>query len=107
MPRRFDDSGFDEQETMDQDPLGEDGFEADGFDDAPDGGPRFGAPEVEDDSPERRPGRLPQKMAGIPDEEQRRENSGSADRPDSSRIVVRQRGGLSKGDPAVGGTRPD
>ena len=107
MSRRFDDSGFDEQETMDQDPLGEDGFDAEGFDDAPDGGPRFGAPEVEEGAPERRPGRLPQKMAGVPESKQRQENSRSADRPDSSRIVVRERGGLSKGDPAVGGTRPD
>ncbi len=107
MSRRFDGRGFDEEETMEQDPLGEDGFAADGFDDAPDGGPRFGDAESEDDTPERRPGRLPQKMAGIPEEEQHRTNTPSGDRPDSSGIVVRERGGLSKGDPAVGGTRPD
>lgn len=107
MARRFDDRGFDEEETMEQDPLGEDGFEAEGFDDGPDGGPRFGAPEVEDDTPERRPGRLPQKVAGIPERDQHETNTPSADRPDSTGIVVRERGGLSKGDPAVGGTRPD
>jgi hypothetical protein len=107
MARRFEDRGFDEEETMEQDPLGEDGFEAQGFDDAPNGGPRFGAPELDDEAPDRRPGRLPQKMAGIPRSEQHRTNTPSRDRPDSSGIVVRERGGLSKGDPAVGGTRPD
>lgn len=107
MARRFDGRGFDEEETREQDPLGEDSFDAEGFDDAPDGGPRFESPEVEDNTPERRPGRLPQKMAGIPEREQHRTNTPSGDRPDSSGIIVRERGGLSKGDPAVGGTRPD
>lgn len=52
-------------------------------------------------------GALPQKMAGVPRSEQHQTNTPSADRPDSSGIVVRERGGLAKGDPAVGGTRPD
>lgn len=107
MTRRFDGRGFDEEETMDQDPLGEDAFDAAGFDDAEDGGPRFESPEDEDQTPERREGRLPQKMAGVPRSEQHQTNTPSADRPDSSGIVVRERGGLAKGDPAVGGTRPD
>lgn len=107
MARRIEDSGFDAEETMDQDPLGEDSFEADGFEDAPDGGPQFEAPEYEDDTPERRPGRLPQKMAGFSEDEQNQTNSPSGDRPDSSRVVLRHRGGEDKGDPAVGGTRPD
>jgi hypothetical protein len=107
MARRFDGRGFDEEETMDQDPLGEDGFEAEGFDDDDNGGPRFSAEETEDEAPERRPGRLPQKMAGIPEREQHRTNTPSRDRPDSTGIIVRERGGRSKGDPAVGGTRPD
>lgn len=107
MARRIDNSGFDAEETTEQDPLGEDGFAADGFEDAPDGGPQFGAPEYEDNTPERKAGRLPQKMAGIPEAEQHRTNSPSGDRPDLSRVVVRHRGGDDKGDPAVGGTRPD
>lgn len=107
MARRIDNSGFDAEETTEQDPLGEDGFAADGFEDAPDGGPQFEAPEYEDNTPERKAGRLPQKMAGIPEAEQHRTNSPSGDRPDSSRVVVRHRGGDDKGDPAVGGTRPD
>src|SRR5690606_21267954 len=84
MARRFDDRGFDEEETMEQDPLGEDGFDAEGFDDAPNGGPRFSAADVEDDTPERRPGRLPQKLAGIPEREQHRPAAASrgGHRPD-------------------------
>ena len=108
MARRFDGRGFDEEETMDEDPLGEDGFEADGFDDDPNGGPRFSSGEAEDDDiPDRRPGRLPQKLSGVPRTEQHRTNTPSRDRPDSTGIIVRERGGRSKGDPAVGGTRPD
>ena len=107
MTRRTDDRGFDREETDSLDPLGEDGFAAEGFDDAPGGGPRFGAPDSEDEPVERRPGRLPQKMAGIPSRQQHQVNTPSNDRPDSSRVVIRERGGSSKGDPAVGGTRPD
>lgn len=107
MARRYDDRGFDREETEEQDPLGEDGFAAEGFEDGPNGQPRFSAPDMEDETPERRPGRLPQKLAGIPEREQHQTNTPSADRPDSNGIVVRERGGLSKGDPAVGGTRPD
>ena len=107
MVRRNDDRGFDREETESLDPLGEDAFEAEGFDDAPNGGPRFGSAEREDEEVERRPGRLPQKMAGIPERQQHQVNTPSPDRPDSSGVVIRERGGMSKGDPAVGGTRPD
>jgi hypothetical protein len=107
MARKMDDRGFDREETEEQDPLGEDGFDAAGFDDAPDGGPRFSGPDREDETEDRRPGRLPQKMAGIPRSEQHRTNTPSVDRPDSSGVIIRERGGMSKGDPAVGGTRPD
>lgn len=107
MARRFDDRGFDREETDDQDPLGEDGFETEGFDDGPGGKPRFSAADMDEEPLPRRPGRLPQKLAGIPESEQHRINTPSSDRPDSSRIVIRERGGLGKGDPAVGGTRPD
>ena len=107
MARRLDDRGFDREETAAQDPLGEDAFEAEGFDDGSEGRPRFGAPDVEDEPVDRRPGRLPQKLAGFPEREQRRTNTPSNDRPDSDGVVIRERGGRSKGDPAVGGTRPD
>lgn len=103
MTRRNNDPAFDDEEIEQSDPLGEDAFAAEGFSDAPDGGPDFGAPGLEDD--DRRPGRLPQKMAGIPESQQHQVNTPSADRPDSDGVVIRERGGESKGDAAVGGTR--
>jgi hypothetical protein len=107
MPDRNVDPAFDPEELENEDPLGEQMFAESGFEDAPGGGPDLTAPSLEDDSHDRRPGRLPQKMAGIPEPLQHQENSASADRPDSQGIVIRERGGASKGDPAVGGTRPE
>jgi hypothetical protein len=100
------DPGFDPEEIERADPLGEEIFAEAGFEDAPEGGPDFSAPALEDDG-DRRPGRLPQKVAGIPEPLQHQVNSPSADRPDSDGIVIRERGGAGKGDPAVGGTRPE
>lgn len=87
-----------------EDPEGEASFAAEGFEDAPGGGPAFGAPGMEDD-PGRRPGGHGQKMAGIPADRQRVVNTPSDQRPDAEDVVIRERGGASKGDPAVGGTR--
>lgn len=101
------DPEFDRDEIENQDPMGEQMFAEDGFDDAADGGPRLSAPGMEDDSADRRPGRAGQKVAGIPEARQNEMNTASADRPDSQGVVIRERGGESKGDPAVGGTRPD
>lgn len=104
---RNDDPGFDREEIENADPLGEQGFEEAGFQDAADGGPSLSAPSLEDDAVHKRAGRLPQKMAGVPEEEQHEVNSPSLERPDSEAVVIRERGGASKGDPAVGGTRPE
>lgn len=103
MTRRNIDPSFDPEEIEENDPLGEQAFDAAGFEDGPDGGPDFSAPGLEED--DRRPGRLPQKMAGIPESAQHEVNTPSADRPDSDGVVIRERGGESKGDAAVGGTR--
>lgn len=100
--------GYTEEEIENEDPLGEEAFAEEGFEDAPDGGPVFGAPSIaEDDSVDKPPAEGGQKVAGVPDEEQHEENTPSEQRPDSSGVVIRERGGASKGDPAVGGTRPD
>ena len=107
MPRRNVDSSFDDEELGNQDPLGEQTFDEQGFDDAPGGGPRFEAAGLTDDSFDKRPGRPAQKMAGIPESEQHRVNTPSEDRPDSQGVIIRERGGESKGDPAVGGTRTE
>jgi len=106
MTRRNSDPAFDDEQIEDQDPLGEIGFEASGFEDAPDGGPILEHP-LADDAIRKRPGRVGQKLAGIPEEAQHQTNSSDLGRPDSNRVVIRERGGTSKGDPAVGGTRPD
>jgi hypothetical protein len=106
MSKRNVDPAFDPEEIEREDPLGEEMFAEEGFQDAPDGGPDFdaaGLPEAAD----RRPGRLPQKMAGIPEAQQHVQNSSDPARPDSQRVAIHERGGESKGDPAVGGTRPD
>lgn len=107
MTRHEPDPSFDEEQIDNQDPLGEDAFEAEGFSDAPDGGPDLTAPGLEDDAVNKRPGTGGQKVAGIPAERQREENSSDLGRPDSQEVVIRERGGAAKGDPAVGGTRPD
>ncbi len=107
MKHRNVDPGFDPEEIENEDPLGEDAFEAEGFLDAPDGGPAFAAPGLEDDTLDKRPGKAGQKVAGIPEEEQHQVNTPSEQRPDTQGGVIRERGGQSKGDPAVGGTRPE
>lgn len=107
MHKRNVDPAFDAEEIENEDPLGEQAFEEEGFADAADGGPLLSAPGLEDDSVNKRPGRLAQKVAGVPDAEQHEQNTASVQRPDSEGVVVRERGGASKGDPAVGGTRPE
>jgi len=106
MPKRNVDPAFDPEEIDREDPLGEEMFAEQGFQDAPNGGPDFDGSGL-GDAADKRPGRLPQKLAGIPRSEQRIPNSADAARPDSRGVVIHERGGASKGDPAVGGTRPD
>jgi hypothetical protein len=103
--RRNQDPDFDADAIENEDPLGEQMFAETGFVDGPGGGPDFDASGVAEDEVDKRPGRLPQKMAGIPEERQHEVNTPSTDRPDSQGVVFRERGGESKGDPAVGGTR--
>lgn len=106
MGKRNIDPMFDDEQIEDQDPLGEDAFEAEGFEDGADGGPSFSAPEQDDGSFDKRPARPGQKAAGVPEADRHTPNTPSEERPDSQGVVIRERGGESKGDPAVGGTRP-
>jgi hypothetical protein len=105
MTRRNIDPSFDPEEIENDDPLGEQMFAEAGFEDAPGGGPSFSAPGLEEN--DKRPGGHGQKVAGVPEDRQRQVNTPSEQHPDSENVVVRERGGESKGDPAVGGTRPD
>ena len=105
--KRNTDPGFDSDAIENEDPLGEEMFAEEGFEDGPDGGPALDAPGLADDNYDKRPARGGQKVAGIPEARQHEVNTPSADRPDSEGVVIRERGGESKGDPAVGGTRPD
>lgn len=106
MRERNTDPAFDPEQIEQNDPLGEQGYAADGFQDRPDGGPDFSAPGLTD--PMQKPaGGAGQKVAGIPEERQRETNSASEQRPDSGRMVIKERGGAGKGDPAVGGTRAE
>lgn len=105
MTRRNVDPAFGDDEIQDEDPFGEEAFAEQGFADAPGGRPQLDAPGLEDDSVDRRPGGGGQKVAGVPDSEQHLINTPSEQRPDSSSGIIRERGGASKGDPAVGGTR--
>lgn len=107
MTRRDPDPSFDPEQIEEQDPMGEQAFAEAGFSDAEDGGPDFNAPELEDGANDKRPGGGGQKIAGIPESQQKIPNTPSEDRPDSQGVVIRERGGASKGDPAVGGTRPE
>lgn len=107
MRHRNEDPNFDPEEIENQDPFGEQAFAEQGFVDAPDGGPDFNASGLEDDSVNKTAGGGGQKVAGIPEERQHEQNSASTQRPDSGDAVIRERGGASKGDPAVGGTRPE
>lgn len=104
---RNQDPAFDPEQIENQDPLGEQAFAESGFADAPEGGPDFRAPGLVDPGLEKRPGGEGQKVAGIPEERQHQTNTPSGQRPDSQGVVIRERGGDSKGDPAVGGTRPE
>jgi hypothetical protein len=97
---------YDRDELEEQDPLGTQGFAETGFADAPDGGPAFDAGGLEEDVG-RRPGGHGQKVAGIPEDRQREMNTPAEGKPDTTEFVVKRRGGESKGDPAVGGTRPE
>lgn len=106
MTRRRQDPESDREEIEDEDPLGERAFAEAGFQDAPDGGPAFSAPGL-DDEPSKRPGGGGQKVAGIPEARQHETNTPSEQRPDTRLGVIKERGGEGKGDPAVGGTRAD
>jgi hypothetical protein len=105
MRRRNIDPAFDPEEIEQGDPLGEQGFAADGFQDRPDGGPDFSAPGLEDPGDEKQPGGWGQKVAGLPKDRQREPHTPDDQHPDSPGMVIRERGGSEKGDPAVGGTR--
>jgi hypothetical protein len=107
MRHRNEDPAFDREEIENDDPYGEQAFAEAGFADAPGGGPDFSAPGLVDPGDDKRAGGEGQKVAGIPEERQHLMNSPSEQHPDSGSAVVRERGGESKGDPAVGGTRPD
>ncbi len=105
MRKRDADPSFDPEEIEELDPLGEQAFAEAGFQDAPDGGPDFAAPGLVDAREDRPPGGHGQKVAGVPEDRQREPNTPSEQRPDTPNLVVKERGGDSKGDPAVGGTR--
>jgi hypothetical protein len=107
MRHRNQDPAFDRDEIENEDPYGEQAFAEQGFADAAGGRPDFEAPGLADEGQDRRPGGAGQKVAGIPEERQHMVGSPSEDRPDSENAVIRERGGESKGDPAVGGTRPE
>jgi hypothetical protein len=106
MNHRNIDPEYDEDEIQDNDPLGEQAFAESGFEDAPDGGPVLEAPGLETPT-EKRPGGGGQKAAGVPEAAQKQTTTPSEQRPDTQGAVIRERGGASKGDPAVGGTRPE
>jgi hypothetical protein len=106
MNQRNTDPEYDADEIEAEDPLGEEGFEAEGFEDAPGGKPVLEAPGLEGPE-ERRPGGHGQKVAGVPHDRQHETNTPSEQRPDTEGGVIRERGGAGKGDPAVGGTRPE
>jgi hypothetical protein len=107
MTRRNEDPAFDPEQIEESDPLGEQAFAREGFSDTEEGEPDFNAPGLVDPALDKRPGGGGQKVAGVPEHLQNRPNSSSEDRPDSEGVVIRERGGASKGDPAVGGTRPE
>lgn len=107
MPHRNVDPSFDPEEIENEDPLGEQAFAEQGFADAPDGGPDFSAPGLVDDALDKPARRTGQKVAGVPESAQNVPNTRSEQRPDSDGVVIRERGGEAKGDPAVGGTRPE
>lgn len=103
--RRQAESGFDPDEIENDDPLGEQAFAEAGFQDGPDGGPAFSAPGLEED--DKRPGGRGQKVAGVPESRQHEVNTPSDQHPDSGFSILKRRPSDEKGDPSVGGTRPD
>jgi hypothetical protein len=103
MADRSEDPGMDRDEMEAADPLGEREFAERGFEE---GGPDLSAPGMEGET-ERRPGGGGQKVAGVPRDRQHEMNTPSDQRPDTTMGVIKERGGDAKGDPAVGGTRPD
>lgn len=105
MPRRNIDPAFDDEEIENEDPLGEQAFEAGGFQDGPGGEPDFDAGGLEDGAVDKTRRERVQKVAGIPESRQHEQNTRDLGRPDSEGVVIRERGGEAKGDPAVGGTR--
>jgi hypothetical protein len=107
MTDRNIDPQFDPEQLEGDDPTGEAAFEAEGFEDGPDGGPAFSAPGAEDTGGDRRPGGRGQKVAGVPEEQQKQTTTPAEGKPDTTGYVIKERGGESKGDPAVGGTRPE
>jgi hypothetical protein len=106
MNERGRDPEYSPDEIEAEDPLGERGFENSGFADAPDGGPQIDAEGIEMPR-ERAKARPSQKVSGVPKREQHESTTPSLDRPETDGAVIRERGGSAKGDPAVGGTRPD
>lgn len=107
MTRRNQDPMFDREQIENNDPMGEETFEEEGFLDDEKGRPLLSASDLDDGAVDKRPGRKAgQKVAGIPEERQHEQNTSSLERPDTQGAVIRERGGDSKGDPAVGGTRP-
>jgi len=106
MDRRNIDPEYDAEEIRDEDPVGEQAFAEQGFQDAEDGGPVLEAPGLETEEP-RRTDSAGQKVAGVPEDRQKQPTASSPQRPDTTGGVIRERGGAGKGDPAVGGTRPD
>lgn len=106
MSERGRDPEYSPEEIESEDPLGERAFEEAGFADADDGGPRIDAGGIETPQ-ERAPGRTSQKVSGVPAKQQHESTTPSLDRPETTGAVIRERGGSSKGDPAVGGTRPE
>jgi len=106
MTNRNIDPEYDADEIEEQDPLGEQAFAEGGFEDAPNGGPVLEAPGLESEAP-KRPDTGGQKVAGVPEDQQRQSTTPSSQRPDTDGGVIRERGGAGKGDPAVGGTRPE
>lgn len=107
MTRRNPDPSFDDEQLEEMDPLGEQAFAAEGFSDRADGGPDLQDRDLTDSAVDKRPGRGGQKIGGIPEDRQHLAGSSDLGRPDSTGVVIRERGGASKGDPAVGGTRPE
>jgi len=99
MTKRNEDPAFDPEEIDEADPLGEQAFAEAGFQDADDGGPDFSAPGLVDSADDKRPGGFGQKVAGVPEDQQRVLNTPSEQRTDSENAVIRERGGEARAIP--------